>query len=268
MIRKGINSESYNHDVVTELYDIFETAVEDVQLIKELIIGNGQLNILECFSGTGRILIPLAEDGHKITGIELSPNMVKRSHKKINSLNVNVRKNIEIRNSDVMGGNWGCGYDLIIMGANAFYELPSAESQERCIKLASESLVPGGFLFIDNDDYKGGWEKNDFSKERIVFEARVTDGTYGQYTSQDSSFDEEQNILYYCHKLYTTKPNDEKEFFEFHAQKHPVTAGEVKEWLQKYRFEIIHQFGDRNGSPYTQESRRAIFWAKRLGEIN
>jgi hypothetical protein len=50
---------------------------------------------------------------------------------------------------------------------------------------------------------------------------------------------------------------------EYVQQKHPVSAGEVQAWLEKYGFMIEQVFGDWNGNPYTPESDRAIFWARK-----
>ncbi|MCM1988223.1 class I SAM-dependent methyltransferase [Oceanirhabdus seepicola] len=258
-----LNSKSYNHDIIAELYDLFETTTDDIQLIKELINYKGQLNILECFCGTGRILIPLALEGHKICGLDLSPNMLNRAINKVNHLDYEVRDRITLRQEDVLESNWGYRYDLIIMGGNAFYELPSAESQERCIKKAFEALPIGGLLFIDNNDYKGNWGKSDFVNERTIFEGECSDGTLGRYTLKNHSFDDENNILHYSHKLYISK-NSEESVFEYKSRKHPVTADEIKGWLHKYNFKIINLFGNRNGEKYNDESNRAIFLAEKI----
>jgi SAM-dependent methyltransferase len=60
----------YDDVVLAELYDRHETYTNDVELIRRLIGGRGPLNILECFCGTGRIALPLAQDGHRVTGID------------------------------------------------------------------------------------------------------------------------------------------------------------------------------------------------------
>ncbi|WBW99779.1 class I SAM-dependent methyltransferase [Oceanirhabdus sp. W0125-5] len=219
--------------------------------------------MLECFCGTGRILIPIAVEGHKICGIDLSPNMLNRAINKVNSLDEEVQERITLKQEDVLEGNWGKGYDLIIIGCNAFYELPSAELQERCIKKAYEALREGGLLFIDNNDYKGDWGRSDFLNERNIFQGECSDGTIGKYTLKQHSFDEKNNILHYSHKLYISKDN-KKFTFEYKSRKHPVTAEEVKGWLDKYNFNILNFFGSRNGEEYNRKSSRAIFLAEKI----
>jgi hypothetical protein len=48
---------------------------------------------------------------------------------------------------------------------------------------------------------------------------------------------------------------------EYVQQKHPVSAVEVRAWLKTHGFTVEQVYGDRSGSPYTEGSPRAIFWA-------
>lgn len=256
-------SGKYDNPLITELYDQSETYTDDVELIQKLISNSVYLNILECFSGTGRVLIPLAQEGHRITGIEIASAMSARASEKIAMLGSDVRDRVTLKVQDVLGGQWGYGYDLVIMAANAFYELPSAEMQERCIRFAREALVLDGRLFVDNNDYKGDWSEGPFGKERVVFEGRGIDGTFGRSTMEGIRFDEEQGILYMKRTWFTRTPDGIENYSEYFCRKHPVSAKEVEGWLNNYSFQILQTFGDRKGSPYTKESGRAIFWAKK-----
>jgi len=256
-------SGDYDDPVLAELYDRFEAYTNDIKLLQRLIGNSKPLNILECFSGTGRILIPLAKERHRITGIEISKCMNNRAMKKITMLDENIQKLITLKVQDVLDGDWGYVYDLIIMGANAFFELSSSQQQERCIELAHEALVPGGLIFIDNNDYKGDWGKGQFPKERIGFEGYCTNGTYGKGTAKDLRFDDKHHILEMKHTWFTRSTDGKEIFKEYLCSKHPVSAKEVEFWLKKYSFHILKIFGDRQGNPYTTESNRAIFWAKK-----
>jgi SAM-dependent methyltransferase len=64
---------------IAEIYDQSETYTDDVKLIRKLINGRGPLRILEPFCGTGRILIPLALDGHETVGLDQAKGMLSRA---------------------------------------------------------------------------------------------------------------------------------------------------------------------------------------------
>jgi SAM-dependent methyltransferase len=140
-------SGNYDDPLLAFLYDQEENYTNDIELIQKLIGKRGPLNILECFSGTGRILLSLAQDGHRITGIEIAPAMNARALEKIAKLGNEIKNRVTLKVQDVLDGRWGAGFDLVILGANAFYELPSAEMQEQCIKFASKSLVTDGYIY-------------------------------------------------------------------------------------------------------------------------
>jgi len=263
MTRKYKYSFDYNHPLLAELYDQSETYTDDVELIRRLIGDCGPLNILECFSGTGRILIPLAQDGHRITGIEIAPAMNARAAAKIAKLGDDVRSRVTLKVQDVLDGEWGFGYDLVIMSDNAFYELPSARMQERCIQFAREALLSGGRLFLDNDDYKGDWSRGPFGKEGTIFDGEGADGTFGRSTVDSLRFDEEDGILYMKHTWFTRSSHGAESYIEYLSSTHPASAKEIEDWLKKYGFHILQMFGDRQGNPYTEESNHAIFWARK-----
>jgi len=62
---------------IADIYDDHETTVEDVALVRRLIGHRRKLKIVEPFCGTGRILIPLAEDGHQMIGHDASSGRVR-----------------------------------------------------------------------------------------------------------------------------------------------------------------------------------------------
>lgn len=73
------NPASYDvHPILAEAYDLHETHTTDVELIRRLIGDRKGLRILEPFCGTGRILLPLACDGHEVVGIDISGHMLQR----------------------------------------------------------------------------------------------------------------------------------------------------------------------------------------------
>jgi SAM-dependent methyltransferase len=250
-------SGNYDDPLLAYLYDQQENYTDDIELLRRLIGNSGPLNILECLSGTGRILIPLVQDGHRITGIEIASAMNDRVELKISRFSDDLRCRISLINQDVLEGQWGTDYDLVIMGANAFYELPSVGMQEQCIKFAYESLVAGGYVYIDNNDFDGDWDEDSFGKERVIFEGKDESGNYGRYTMTGHKVDKENGILYIKRGCLRRNADGTEKYNEYIGKKHPVTAEEVENWLKKYHFRIIHLFGDRKGTRYGSGSNRA-----------
>ena len=124
-------------EYIAEIYDNVETQKDDVHLLRSLI-GKRKLKILEVFCGHGRILLSLAEDGHRVVGLDLSETFLDILRSRIEKLPVRMQKNITYHRADAVKGNYPTGFDLVILGGNCLYELATAEDQEACIKAAAQ----------------------------------------------------------------------------------------------------------------------------------
>jgi hypothetical protein len=118
-------------------------------------------------------------------------------------------------------------------------------------------------IYIDNNNFDGDWDEESFGKERVIFEGRDEKGNYGRYTMTGERVDKKNGVLYVKRGWFKRTANGEEKYTEYIGKKHPVSAEEVMEWLTMHNFEIIHFFGDRKGNPYTKESNRAIFRARK-----
>lgn len=252
-------------EYIAEIYDSTETQTDDVHLLRSLI-GKRQLNILEVFCGHGRILLPLAEDGHQIVGLDLSETFLDILRSRIEKLPESVQKNITCRRADAVKGNYPTGFDLVILGANCLYELATAEDQEACIKAAAQALNPGGYLFLDNNHMEGSlddsWRNVGEVNTNAFPSGDCADGTRVDSTSEVIWYDAEQRLVRYRRVTEVRTPDGNTHKTEFVVQTYPPSTVEMQAWLQKHGFVIENLWGDRKQSTYVEESSRAIFWAK------
>jgi len=259
-------SGNYDDPVLAEIYDQCEIGTEDVELLRRLLRGYGPLNILECFSGTGRILIPLACDGHGITGIEIAEAMNARAASKLAALGKEVRDRVTLVTGDVLEDEWGEGYDVVVLGANCLFELGSAEAQEECIRRASEALRPGGHVYVDNED-AGGVDPSDAGTGWTALQGTTAGGTYAKWSARVVDVDVAAGVAHLIRTRYQRSPDWTETTVECAARKRPVGGDEAEAWLCKYGFEVLKKFADRKGTPYAKgRSGRAIFWA-RTGDL-
>jgi len=137
---------------IAEIYDTsWETDGDDAEYLCERLRECGAQRIVEPFCGTGRILIPLAEDGYELVGMDQAKGMLDRARLKIAQLPAEVQQRIALIEADVTSGPWPTGFAAVILGCNCFYELATPEEQEGCIISAARALRPGGCVFIDHD---------------------------------------------------------------------------------------------------------------------
>ena len=250
---------------VAELYDRQITETHDIEFLLRQIAGRGPWKILEPFCGTGRILLPLAEHGHTLTGLDSSAGLLARARQKAESLPAEVCARVTLLEMDVTTRAWPGGNDLVILGGNCFYELPEAVIQEGCIRTALDALRPGGCLFIDNNHLEGdlppAWQ--DPAPQPAFPSGTCADGTRLESTMQTVAFDAPRRLACFRRVTRVTHPSGQTEVKVRMQQKHPVSMAEVRDWLEYHTFTIKAMWGDYDGSPYTPDSPRAIFWARR-----
>jgi len=259
-------TNAYDADFhVAEIYDQYETGQADVDLLRRLIGNSDPMKILEPFCGTGRILIPLAIDGHTVYGMDQSGGMLDLLRQKIQDVLPEAKKRISLAQVDVLDGDWPVGFDLVILGCNCFYELATTDEQEKCIVQAYQSLNPGGHLFLDNDHMEGelaaSWQNSGIVEPSLC--GRCSDGTIVENTRETIWFDATRRLARFRRRRRVTLPDGTILEQEFIQQKHPVSEPEVNGWLKKNGFVMDGTYGNHNGATYTAESPRAIFWARR-----
>ena len=263
-----VSNDTNMYDIephVAEIYDQVETYTDDVDLLRRLIGERGPLRILEPFCGTGRILIPLALAGHELVGLDQANGMLDRAQGKIEQLSADVQNRITLVKTDVIRESWPRDFDLVILGANCFYELATPQDQERCILSASTSLKKSGYVFVDNNHMEGeldrSWQKS--GVEPGFPSSMCTDGTQVESTTETIWYDIPGRLARFRRSTKVTLPDGSIVEKTYLQQKHPVSQVEVQTWLEAHGFTVERLYGDRAGNPYTDSAKRAIFWAEK-----
>src|SRR5262245_48031980 len=111
----------YNYEQVqARYYDYTSTGLEgDLQFYVEEAQKAGS-PALELGCGTGRILIPVAEAGVEIVGLDLSDDMLAIARRKVDALPEEVRGRIEIVRGDMRTFSLGRRFRLVIIPYRAF----------------------------------------------------------------------------------------------------------------------------------------------------
>jgi len=104
--------------------------------------------ILELACGTGRVLIPLAEAGFTIHGLDLSKNMLNIAEKKVKEKKL--ADKVTLTHADM------ADYDLPVkefsmafIAFRSFMHLFTQKEQLSCLECTFKHMKPGGLLIID-----------------------------------------------------------------------------------------------------------------------
>jgi len=251
---------------VAEIYDQIETTTADIALIRRLIGARNRLRILEPFCGTGRVLIPLALDGHTVVGLDRAQGMLARAKAKVSALPPEAQERITLLQTDVIRETWPDGFDLVILGSNCLYELSTPQEQAQSIASAANALRPGGHLFVDNDHMEGELDSSWYDPavcERVFPTGECADGTRLESRWRVIWYDAPRRLIRFLRQTRISLPDGSVVEREYIQQKHPVSAIEVADWLTGQGLTIGRMLGDYEGHPYTDSAPRAIFWARK-----
>jgi SAM-dependent methyltransferase len=170
--------ERLSHDPYADLpalYDLeHETFHDDVDLYLRLaeVVGDP---ILELGCGSGRVLVPLAMAGHRVTGIDRSAAMLDQARAVVEETGVADRVTLidaAMTDADRVAG---AGFGLVLVSLNGLMHLTTATDQRRALAAARGALDPRGMLVIDTLNptpdafatfdgrvvHEGSWERAD-----------------------------------------------------------------------------------------------------------
>ncbi len=105
--------------------------------------------VLELGCGTGRILIPIAQTGIPIVGLDLSADMLARAKNKVLELPLKIRKGVKLVRGDMRDFDLGREFKLITIPYRAFLHLLTPEDQRQALLNIREHLADDGRLIIN-----------------------------------------------------------------------------------------------------------------------
>ncbi|WP_228288232.1 class I SAM-dependent methyltransferase [Thermosipho ferrireducens] len=256
--------KSYDRDLHSwqvELYDQIVNETEDVELIKKLIGNNKKQCIFEVCCGSGRILIPLARDGHIMTGLDMDNLMISKLFEKAYGIN-----NITVIQADATTAEWGKEYDVVILGGNILLNIVSEDiksAQQKFIQKAYFALKPGGHMYLDNNYFIHPEQFFGYPGERIIFEGTDSSGNYGRYMLVNEEYDVEKQLVSGIRRFELRLKSGETFVKEEKYVKYVPTVQEMEKWMGDAGFVIEKKYGSYAEEPINEFTQRAIYWAKK-----
>jgi SAM-dependent methyltransferase len=134
-------------DVFARYYDLdFENENDDIDFFRSFAQRSGS-PVLEIGVGTGRVAIPLAKDGLKVTGLDISPAMLQTAHTKASE--AKITRNLKLVEADARDFKLEQRFAMAFVAANSFMHFVDAEDQMAVLQAIHEHLNPGGLIVID-----------------------------------------------------------------------------------------------------------------------
>ena len=135
-------------DLWADYYDIVHDGLpgEAAFYVSEAVKCGGE--VLELGCGTGRICIPMAMSGVRVTGMDNSAEMLDICREKLQHVSP-VKGRLETLHGDMSDFSLGRRFELIVMAYRSFMHLLTPQTQRSCLRCIRGHLAKGG-LFIFN----------------------------------------------------------------------------------------------------------------------
>lgn len=174
-------------DVYDDWYPPDGSTGAAVQRIAELAGTGGR--VLELGVGTGRLAIPLADRGLRVTGMDASEEM-------LDLLRAKSQRDGSPAVATALGDvgtptDWPEGpFDVVVAAFNLVFNLTDGEAQAKCFRAASSVLAPGGALVVEAfipapmEHRERALEVREVAADRVVLIATDSEPSAGVVTGQ------------------------------------------------------------------------------------
>ncbi len=218
--------------------------------------------VLELGCGTGRVLIPIAKEGIKVTGMDISEEMLNIARKKTEKLDKSIKGNIEIVQGDMKQFEFKKEFSLIYIAFRSFQSLLTKDDQGACFECVNRHLEDNGIFILDlfapRHDLLAQVKRSlyldkFYDKENRVYITRRAEDEYNlaNQTLKEDRFYE-----------WTDKHGKfHREIWSFELSY--LFRYEAELLLEKYGFKVENVFGDFDKSPYNYYSGEQIFVARK-----
>lgn len=136
---------------LARLYDLdLSEDPGDVDLLLALAARAGG-PILELASGSGRLTIPLAEDGHQVTGVDTDPAMIARARDRAEGAGKEVARRVRLVTGDARSVRLPDAGDfrLAFIPLNSIFLVGTRADQAAVVATLAAHLAPGGLALVD-----------------------------------------------------------------------------------------------------------------------
>ncbi len=248
-----------DYDLIAPFYDVEHAHfLEDVDLYRDFAtLSTGP--ILELACGSGRLLLPLAQEGYSLTGVDTSAAMLTLARNTLQE--AGVAEQVTLVQQDICNLHLPQKFSLAFIALGSFAHLTSRKAQQQALAAIRAHIPKGGTFIVDISNV----------------DARYMENLSGQLLMQGTWTRDDGTILTHLVSPASSPSTHLLELTHFYDQ-HPqggalhrtvITTflylferSEMELLLEQAGFTIKDVYGDYELSPALLESKRMIFIAE------
>lgn len=252
--------------LLAELYDLVPqyTGRHDVEFYIDLC-RSAEGRVLELGCGTGRVLIPAAEAGATIVGLDVSPNMLARCRDALGARPEKTQQRVSLVQATMTDFRLDGEFELVIIPFRPFQHLIGVDDQMACLKHVHSHLRTGGRLAFDvfqvNLDMIT--DPGIFEEREDMAEFKLADGRRLRRCDRHAAThrSEQYNEIEIIYYLTGTDGETQRLVHAFPMRY--FFRYEIEHMLARCGFRVVDVFGNFDRSALDDKSPEMIFIAEK-----
>jgi SAM-dependent methyltransferase len=237
-------------------YESLPMLQDDVPFFLEQIPRRRQ-RVLELACGTGRASIPIAQAGHRVTGVDYAQDMLELALHKRDSVGISERQ-LQLIHADALKLDLAERFDVVCVFFNTFLNFVTLEEQDQLLQVARKHLRPRGRLWIDifQPNLSILAQRDHEELEPGSFYVPALDRSVSRTTEirGDQSRQLQKITYHYCWFDESGQPHHQKLKFQLTY----LFPRELRLLLERNGFALKQLWGDYDAGPLQHHSPRMI----------
>ena len=221
----------------------------------------GAQRVLELGSGSGRLLVALANAKRQLLGLELDPELYALAKRNLRALPAAKRTSARVVRADMRNFALPQRFERVLLPYNALYCLLSKRDALACFRAAHRTLEPGGMLVLD------AWNAQPFHRSLATSADDPEPVVSIRYAGRTWDVFERSRVRRAQQRLdvtYTYLPREGGNAYQIPIAQRYFLPAELSDLLARAGFAIEARFGDFSGQRFNARSAQLIVLARAI----
>jgi SAM-dependent methyltransferase len=220
--------------------------------------------VLELGVGTGRVLLPLVDAGHEVTGVDLSPALLAVAQKKLHAMGYEGRARL-IEGDLLRVSLPAAAFAFAVCTSNTLMHLAESSAQQALLERCFGWLAPGGLLLIDlfSPDLPRLIEVNGLMELADRWEDETTGATVLKWSVRQVDIAAQVQETTFVYEELLADGSSRRTVCPFPLRW--LWRSEAELMLRLAGFSMEGVWGDFDGAPYDGLSEHLILLARKPG---
>jgi len=245
----------HDYDLIAPFYDIeHDRFSEDLDMYRNYAELSGG-KILELACGSGRVLLPLAQEGFELTGVDSSEKMLQIAQQRLQEKHL--ESLCQLVKQDMRTLQLGQKYRLAIIALGSFGHITTRKDQQSTLAAVRAHLSSGATLILDISNSDARYMEGLSGQVLHQGTWPMPDGYYATHFVSPAA-SAEKHLLELTHFYERHQQGGAVERTVITTQLYLFERSELELLLERAGFAVKDVYGDYDLGPFGLESSRMI----------